>query len=452
MDAFYQAQHPVDMRSLNMTPAKNTILVESIFDTLPDMGWDTPEDIHTSGPQTWEEMWAVLMADFEEDARVDIFPLWRLAHILNQSQKPRREAASRLLRDLCNRLGIVCDDLFDFSGLQQQLSSKLSGIDWGHATSVLRCARDLCTLSSKLEIEPLLAQYQLMVVRVVELSHPKGQYIGRFVDMAVGAEIRAQMRDLQDIEPKMREALRALVAGPKVGKAPSSKVESKGDDLSEVEVRHKKQLSTMRGYLEGKGFFQAARALEIVRSLEKGNRKDGKTPKLHHQLSVTRLITTLLPHLQYPEETITVAFLHDVIEDHSEVWDQAKLEKEFGSLVAQAVWSLSKKTTGLTKSYDSYFEGMSNCPIASVVKLADRAHNIQTMVGVFSLSKQVSYLEEVGTWFFPMIRTARRQFPSQYPAYENLKILLRCQCHLIQHIHEAQAAARNPGGIGEFSN
>jgi hypothetical protein len=63
------------------------------------------------------------------------------------------------------------------------------------------------------------------------------------------------------------------------------------------------------------------------------------------------------------------------------------------------------------------------------------------MVGVFTCEKQISYLTEVETWFWPMIRQARRNFPRQYPAYENLKILLRCQTALIREIHQAQGGS-----------
>ena len=209
---------------------------------------------------------------------------------------------------------------------------------------------------------------------------------------------------------------------------------------SEVALRHIKQLAVMRGWLEGKGYYLAADALELVKGLEIGTRKDGETPKLHHQLSVTRLLTTLIPHLIYPEETITAAFLHDLIEDHGDVWNHDMVQVRFGKRVADAVWALSKKSKGMVKSYEACFAGMTDCPIASIVKLADRAHNLQTMPGVFTQAKQVEYLGEVDQWFFPMIRQARRNFPRQYPGYENLKILLRCQCRLIQHIHEASNA------------
>lgn len=203
--------------------------------------------------------------------------------------------------------------------------------------------------------------------------------------------------------------------------------------ISDIQARHTKQLAVMRGYLHGKGYFRAADALEFVRQMEQGFRKDGKTPKFHHQLSICKLLTTLEPHFQYPEETLMAGFLHDVLEDHGDVISREILEARFGQLTADAVWRLTKKFNGVNKSYEHYFAEMAQCPIASLVKMADRSHNIITMPGVFSPEKQQHYCEEVEKWFFPMGKTARRLFSRQQGAYENLKILLRCQVKLIRH-------------------
>lgn len=211
---------------------------------------------------------------------------------------------------------------------------------------------------------------------------------------------------------------------------------------TEIQDRHRKQLAVMRGFLEGKGYYVALEALELVRNLELGFRKDQRTPKFHHQLSIVRLLTTLLPHLMYPEETLAVAFLHDLIEDHPE-WTRERVAAKFGTFIADAVWTLTKKTGGLTKTPEAYYAAIADCPVASPIKLADRAYNVQTMKGVFTPDKQRAYTGEVAQWYFPMIKTARRKFPRQFGAYENLRILLRCQCSLIEMALEAQAPPGN---------
>lgn len=211
-------------------------------------------------------------------------------------------------------------------------------------------------------------------------------------------------------------------------------------DPQEVQRRHDKQKIAMRVWLDGR-YALAGDAMELVAEVEQGVRKDGVTPKFHHQLSVARLIYTLEPHFMFPEETLAVAFLHDLLEDHGNKWTREMLEARFGKRIADAVWVLTKKSNGLTKSPELYYGEIAKCPIASLVKLADRAHNVQTMVGVFTYEKQGLYVQEVEQHYYPMIKAARRAFPQQYPAYENLKILLRCQCHLIEAFHEARAGA-----------
>ena len=202
--------------------------------------------------------------------------------------------------------------------------------------------------------------------------------------------------------------------------------------------QHRKHLAVMRGWLDGRRYYQAAEALEWSRRLEQGTRKDGETPRFDHQLSIARLILTLEPHLLYPEETMTVCFLHDEIEDHGDVASRQEIERRFAGRVAEATWRMSKKGRGFTKTLELYFAELAEDPIASVVKPADRIHNVQTMPGVFSPAKQQTYLQEVDEWFFPLIKNARRNFPRQFPAYENLRIILRCQYDLLKAAQPAE--------------
>lgn len=195
---------------------------------------------------------------------------------------------------------------------------------------------------------------------------------------------------------------------------------------------HQKRSIAFRAWLQGREYHKALRAFELVRGLEQGFRKDGTTPKFDHQLTVARLVSMHVASLIYPEDTITAAFLHDVLEDHWQTVSRERLEADFGVRVAHAVWLLSKKTAGMVKDYDVYFGEMAQNPIASVVKLADRIHNVQTMQGVFTIEKQIRYVNEVREHFLPMGKTARRLFPEQYFVYENLSMFLRAQSELIE--------------------
>jgi (p)ppGpp synthase/HD superfamily hydrolase len=202
--------------------------------------------------------------------------------------------------------------------------------------------------------------------------------------------------------------------------------------------RHRKHLAVMRGWLNGRNYFTAAEALEFAIHLHEGTRKDGITPKFYHQLSIARFLMTLEPHFLHPEDTLACAFLHDTPEDNDEVVTFRELEERFGQRIARSTRLVTKKYRGSKTPYEVYFDDMAQDPVASLVKGVDRAHNVQTMLGVFKPEKQKQYLQEVEDWFFPMLKKSRRLFPQQAPAYENIKTLLRCQVRLFHSLHKGE--------------
>lgn len=208
----------------------------------------------------------------------------------------------------------------------------------------------------------------------------------------------------------------------------------------DIFISHKKLYSSLRYWLLGKGYFLASRALNYAAKYHNGVRKDGVTPEFDHQLRICHYIRTL-PHLLYPEETITAALLHDTVEDTDvTIGDIKNLfadNKEFAELVSEAVELLTKKKGDLKKPPKDYFRQIGFNPIASIIKGADRNHNFQTMTGVFNLQKQKDYIAEAETFILPMLKVARREFPEQEPAYENLKHLLNSQIELLEQIHLA---------------
>jgi (p)ppGpp synthase/HD superfamily hydrolase len=164
-------------------------------------------------------------------------------------------------------------------------------------------------------------------------------------------------------------------------------------------------------------------------------RKDGKTPEFDHQASIALFVKTLIRSLDHPEETLAAVFLHDVPEDtdigHEEI------ESLFGAQISTAVRFLTKKHRGVSAPAYIYYRDMVKNNIASVVKGADRMHNIQTMQGVFDNSKQNVYIKETEEHVLPMLKECRRKFTTQEPVYENIKGILLTQIELIRAIHKA---------------
>ena len=173
-------------------------------------------------------------------------------------------------------------------------------------------------------------------------------------------------------------------------------------------------------------------AMAFAEAHHSGTRKDGVTPEFAHQVAIAHFVRTLTPHLIHPQETLAIVFLHDVREDY----DIADIEivDRFGPIVAAGVDAMTKEFHGQRRAPHEVFSQIASDPCASVAKAADRIHNQQSMLGVFTPAKIASYLEETQVFFLPMLREARRAFPSQEGAYENAKLVLTSQLHLLSAI------------------
>lgn len=206
--------------------------------------------------------------------------------------------------------------------------------------------------------------------------------------------------------------------------------------------KFQKKLLTLRNQLIGARFHHALAALEFAMKYHTGTRKDGVTPEFQHQVEIA-LYALTLPDLMHRQEVIATILLHDVREDYgvadAEIAALFFEDPEFATRVCKAVWNMTKEFRGDKRDEKALFEDMSRCPIASIAKGCDRMHNLQTMVGVFKIEKQKSYIQEVHDLFLPMLKKARRLFPHQVNAYENIKHVLTSQMELIQAIHSATA-------------
>lgn len=186
-------------------------------------------------------------------------------------------------------------------------------------------------------------------------------------------------------------------------------------------------------------FFTAVKALEFAQQYHKGTRKDGKTPEFQHQLEIGHYLLTLRQSLMHPAETLAVSFLHDISEDYG--LSHEELAAQFGTLVADETWSVTKKFRGTVKDRLEFFKGVGAAPIGSVLKGADRINNLGSMGGVFTPTKQLAYVQEAEDYFLPMLKVARRAFPQQEQVYENIKLMLMSQCTLVKAIHAGAAVS-----------
>jgi (p)ppGpp synthase/HD superfamily hydrolase len=206
--------------------------------------------------------------------------------------------------------------------------------------------------------------------------------------------------------------------------------------MTNITDTYTKQFIAMRYWLLGRNYFLALDALEYASKLHTGKRKDGKTKEYFHQLSIGRYVKSISTSLEYPEETLATVFLHDVCEDYDIGFEE--IESRFGGEVSQAVQLMTKKFRGYRKPDAEYYREITGNKVASVTKGADRIHNIQTMVDVFTYEKQKEYIQETEQYILPAIKEARRRFPKQESAYENIRHVLVSQIELLRAVHRAQ--------------
>lgn len=194
--------------------------------------------------------------------------------------------------------------------------------------------------------------------------------------------------------------------------------------------------ASMRYFLIGalnatgdKKYALAAQVMEYAEGVHSGLRKDGVTPEFMHQIQIALQIRTYWRSLDRPIDTLIAGLTHDVDEDYPE--EELRL-KSLGEDVYGYAHKLSKVRNGVKLPPDIYFNEISECPVCSVVKGIDRVNNFQSMLNVFSIEKQSKYIEEAETWIIPMLKKARRNFPSQESVYENIKLIMRSQIELLE--------------------
>jgi (p)ppGpp synthase/HD superfamily hydrolase len=197
--------------------------------------------------------------------------------------------------------------------------------------------------------------------------------------------------------------------------------------------RYNKLFISLKYYLVGRRYHTALKCLTFARSYHTGTRKDGVSPELMHQVEIALYITTLKDIVD-EELVLCAALLHDIVEDYN--ISLVEMEAKFGRELTQIVWLLTKKDRKIVKDPFQYFDEIAKDRVASIVKGADRIHNVQSMIGVFSTEKQKKYVQEVKDHFLPMIKRAKDNFPEQTAAYFNIENLLKVQIALIDAIHK----------------
>lgn len=192
---------------------------------------------------------------------------------------------------------------------------------------------------------------------------------------------------------------------------------------------HESLKTHFKGYLIGRGYFRAYRALTICIQRHTELRKDGITPYWSHPLSVAAYLRTLFGGTLFEENLIITALLHDILEDTE--FKSSDIMEEFGNSVLNYVDSLTKIKGELT---EVYYERVSKHSTSALVKAADRIHNLNTMIGAFDNEKMLSYIQETEDYVLPMIKRCRDEYPQDEAAYENMKLIIHNNVLIIRSL------------------
>ena len=200
---------------------------------------------------------------------------------------------------------------------------------------------------------------------------------------------------------------------------------------------YNKMKLAIRSWMHGRGYFMAIKAMNFAENLHQGTRKDG-SPEFSHQVSQLCYAKTMVDNLLFPEETLAVIALHDLIEEYNVT--HKELIDLFGTTVANATFKMTKVFDGNRLPDDIYYKTLATCPIASIAKGFDRVHNLMSMLGGFKPEKRASYIVETLEKTVPMLKTGRRSFPEQQPVYENIKFVMTNQIQLYNALNEKDLA------------
>ncbi len=148
----------------------------------------------------------------------------------------------------------------------------------------------------------------------------------------------------------------------------------------------------------------SSKAFQFATKAHAGQKRTSGEPFITHLTAVA----DLLKDIGADEETITAAYLHDILEDTSITARQ--LQKEFGPIVANLVEGVTK-VQRLEKTFDKrmrnmesirkMFRTMGRDIRVLFIKLADRLHNMRTIQFV-SVQKQIRIARETQDIYCPL--------------------------------------------------
>ncbi|MGD9901605.1 MAG: HD domain-containing protein [Spirochaetales bacterium] len=177
-----------------------------------------------------------------------------------------------------------------------------------------------------------------------------------------------------------------------------------------------KSFNNLISSLENKKYIDTGiikRAFEFARELHKGQKRKTGEEYIEHPVAVAQI----LADLNFDENVISAALLHDVVEDCGCTIEEIK--QKFNIKVANLVDSVTAikaenkernpefyKFLMEEKTYNKLYSIGMNEKLSFYVKFADRLHNLST-IGVFPKYKQIEKVKETEKYLIPILNSIK---------------------------------------------
>ncbi len=194
----------------------------------------------------------------------------------------------------------------------------------------------------------------------------------------------------------------------------------------EEEFMYNETYLFIKGYAVGRNLHYTLKALPLAREIHSGQYRKGivvvgeKEYRLPYVLHVLKVASTLISlDLPLSNEELDIllasALLHDTIEDDEENFFKnggIELVNEYG--FARKIYDVVKlvsKHPGATETeLNIYFNEIKRDKIASLVKIADRSHNVEDLYNM-RIEKLHKYVEETRKWIYPLCAYGKAYYP-----------------------------------------
>ena len=206
------------------------------------------------------------------------------------------------------------------------------------------------------------------------------------------------------------------------------------------EVRLEKQHKKFKKYFEERKMVQSIYAMELVDKYHTGERRGGGPERSHLYEVAGQTLAFLEGRVSaYNLDCVVAAsFLHDLVEDYFHLYPESQLRKEFDILTCELVMNVCK-WEGFKKvpeHYEIYFAKVAEDVLSVFVKVSDRIHNLSTCINGMSEKRIYKYIDETETYFYRMIKQARKDNPELYMALTSMKQQLEYRIMMIRLVLE----------------